>query len=118
MIILRQNNYSDYTKLYKEWKKTKDPEIAYKWSQEYNKAYDKHGNNLPEPDPEILESVNEYIKQKDPKQHKAINEWNDAVGSYWSGKDYKLSPETAKYMRKATKGATITDKIITKANKK
>ena len=118
MIILRQNNYSDYEKLYKEWKKTKDPEIAYKWSQAYNKAYDKRGNNLSKPDPEILESVNEYIKMKNPNEHKKMTEWNNAVESYWNGENYTISPETAKYMRKKTKGATITDKIITKANKK
>ena len=117
MIILRQKEYTDHEKLYKEWKKTKDPKVAYKYCQEYNKAYDKYGNNLPEPDSEIIESVNEYIKQKDPKKHKATTEWNNAVNSYWSGKNYDLSPETAKYMRKATKGAEITEKILNKANK-
>ena len=117
MIILRQNNYSDYEKLYKEWKRTKDPKIAYKWSQAYNKEYDKRGNNLPEPDPEILEAVNEYIKQIEPEKHKFNTEWNNAVDNYWSGKNYKLSPETAKYIRKATNGSEITEKIISKANK-
>ena len=117
MIILRQNNYSDYEKLYKEWKRTKDPKIAYKWGQAYNKAYDKRGNNLPEPDPEILESVDEYFKQQNPKEHKTYSEWKNAVDNYWSGKNYKLSPETAKYMRKATNGSEITEKIISKANK-
>ena len=117
MIILRQKEYTDHEKLYKEWKKTKDPEIAYKYCQAYNKAYDKHGNNLPEPDPEIMKSVDEYIKKKDPKKHKATTEWNNAVNSYWSGENYNLSPETAKYMRKATKGSEITEKIISKSNK-
>ena len=117
MIILRQKEYTDHEKLYKEWKKTKDPKVAYKWSQAYNKAYVKHGNNLPEPDSEIIESVNEYIKQKDPKRYKAESEWNNAVNSYWSGKNYDLSPETSEYMRKATKGAEITEKIISKSNK-
>ena len=117
MIILRQNNYSEHKKLYEEWKKNKDPETAYKWSQAYNKAYDKSGNLLEEPDPEILESANEYIKQKDPKRYKTMAEWNNTVNSYWSGKSYDLSPTTAEYMRKATKGADITEKIIHKANK-
>lgn len=116
MIILRQNNYSDHKKLYKEWKKNKDPETAYKWSQAYNKAYDKHGKLLEEPDPEILKSVNEYIKQKNPKEYKALSEWNNSVNNYWSGKSYNLSPTTANYMRKATKGSEITEKIISKAS--
>jgi hypothetical protein len=74
MIILRQNNYSDYKKLYKEWKQNKSPETAYKYCQAYNKAYDKYGNSLEAPDPEILDSVNEYIKQKNSKEHKAMTE--------------------------------------------
>lgn len=37
MIILRQNNYSDHEKLYKEWKKTKDPEITDKIINKANK---------------------------------------------------------------------------------
>jgi hypothetical protein len=117
MIILRQYNYSEHEKLYEEWKKNKDPETAYKWSQAYNKAYDKH-KTLPEPDPEILKSVDEYIKQKDPKEHKTMTEWNNAVKGYWSGKNYKLSPETAEHVKKATKEAGITEKIINKADKK
>lgn len=114
MIILRQHNYS-YTKLYKEWEKTKDPETAWKWSQEYNKAYEKHGNSLPQPDPEILKSVDEYIKMKSPGEHKMMTEWNNAVKSYHSGKDYKLNPKTAKYIREKTGGSDITEKIINKS---
>lgn len=114
MIIFRQKEYSDHKKLYKEWKKTGDPETAYKWSQAYNKAYEKFGNKLDEPDPEILKSVNQYIEQKDPKKHKTMTEWNNAVNNYWSGKDYNISSETADYIKKAAKGSEITKKIINK----
>ena len=117
MLIIRQKEFT-HIKLYKEWTKTKDPETAYKWSLEYNKAYDKYGNSLGEPDPEIVESVWEYYKTKNPGEYKTMKEWNKAVNSYWNDKDYKISKETAQLIKKTSKGTgaeEITDKIINKS---
>jgi hypothetical protein len=119
MIIIRQKEFT-HVKLYKEWTKTKDPETAYKWSLEYNKAYDKYGNLLEEPDPEIVESVWEYHKMKNPGEYKTMKEWNKAVNSYWNNKNYKISKETVNQIRKTSKGTgaeEITDKIINKSKK-
>ena len=121
MIILRNKLYSSHSKLYKEWKKTGDPEIAYKWSQAWNsEVYDKarDKSSISEPDPEIVKSATEYVKSKDPEKWKSLERHNTEVMRKY--KLSKLGQETDEDIREAVKGTKAekkVNKILTRSRK-
>lgn len=85
-------NFSTTTthdKLYKLWKKTGDPEIAYKWSQAwgeevYEKTREEDLGNL-KPDPKAMKAADDYAKSLDPEGYAKMKKLNRDLEDAYKG---------------------------------
>ena len=90
MIILRQKLYANtHKKLYNEWKKTRDPETAYRWSQAwgeevYDKTREEDLGNL-KPDPKAMKAADDYVRSQDPKGYAKMKRLNKDLEDAYKG---------------------------------
>ena len=92
MILLRQKIYSTqitHKKLYREWKKTRDPETAYRWSQAwgeevYEKTREEDLGNL-KPDPKAMKAADDYVRSQDPKNYAKMKRLNKDLEDAYKG---------------------------------
>lgn len=78
-----------HNKLYREWKKTRDPETAYRWSQAwgeevYEKTREEDLGNL-KPDPKAMKAADDYVRSQDPKNYAKMKSLNKDLEDAYKG---------------------------------